>query len=187
MFRTTGITSRQRGCSGGNLFLGTTGCPSFFHQRDLLRHLLVHHVQLRDGDREMDEDQQDEEDPDQEEERRRIGDPRRVGDTDEPVLLDREDEDDHAAEQATGWNTPRAVCAGAPSPGCRGEGRRRRRWKGRLPGSPESPDAVDEVGERHLHHIVHRPEGGDRRFSLGSVIHAHRHLDGPAFEAGASG
>jgi len=72
---------------------------SAFHQRDLLRHLLIHLVELRDGDREVDEDQQDEEDPDQEEERRGIGDPRGVGDTDEPVLLDREYEDDHASEQ----------------------------------------------------------------------------------------
>jgi len=70
-----------------------------FHQRYLLRHLLVHHVQLRDGDREMDEDEQNEKDTDQEEERRRVGDPRRVGDSDQPVLLDRQDQDDHAAGQ----------------------------------------------------------------------------------------
>jgi hypothetical protein len=47
----------------------------------------------------VDENEQDEEDPYQEEERRRVGDPRRVCEADQPVLLDRQDQDDHAAGQ----------------------------------------------------------------------------------------
>ena len=69
------------------------------HQRDLLRHLLVHMVEPGDRDREVDEDEQDEEHADEEQEGGGIVDPHRARNPFQPIPLQRENEHDHAAGQ----------------------------------------------------------------------------------------